>query len=155
MKLQKFIAIIVLALLMGATAAAPRQPLGGLSVTGYSLESIRPQSLRGLSGAVSVGVRNTGSDRTLRNVSAVLYKSGKKVAQGHCSDIVLKSGTSTIRVTGQVSLAEGVSLFTAMAAALSFHPSEYTADVVCSVVDANGRAETLVRRGIPIGNYIK
>ncbi len=155
MKMQKIIAVIALLLLLGATAAAPRQPLAGLSLTGYSIDSVRPQSLRGLSGAVTVGVSNTGEQRTIRNVSAVLYKSGRKVAHGRCSDITLKQGASSVRVAGQVSLAEGVSLLEAMRSVISFKPAEYTADVVCSVVDADGRAETFVRRGIPVGNYIK
>lgn len=155
MKSRHLILPLLLTLLLFVLPSAGRHPLAGLALTGYSIQSVRPSSFRSLAGSVTVKVKNTGKQRSLRNVSAVLYRGGQKVASGRCSDLVFPAGASETGVTGQVQLADGVSLLTAVQAALSFTPSEYTADVVCSIVDADGRAETFVRRGIPLGNYIK
>ena len=156
MKWRKIIAVILSVLLFcGLSAASSSYPLSGLSLTGYSLQSIRPSSLHSLTGTVTVKVNNKGKQRSFHNVSAVLYQGGKKVASGRCSDMVFPSGQSESRVTAQIQIAREISIFTAIATAFSFKPSEYTADVVCAIVDADGRAETFVRRGIPLGNYIK
>lgn len=157
MNCKKIIALIVSLVVMSTVLAAPapHNPLAGLGLAGYSIRSVRPSSLRSLSGTVMVKVNNTGPERSFRNVSAILYRDGKKVAQGYCSDLVFVKGVSSVTVTGEARLAEGVTLRTALASVMAFEPSAYTADVICSVVDAKGRAETFVRRGIPVGNYIK
>ena len=157
MKCKKIIALILVLAVMAAAVAAPRQknPLTGLSLTGYSVQSIRPSSMKGLSGTVTVNVNNKGETRSFRNVSATLYRSGNKVAHGVCTDMVFLPGNSAVKVTGQIKLSDDVSLITAMRSAFSFQPSEYTADIICSVVDAKGRAETYVRKGIPLGDYLK
>ena len=157
MNCKKIIALILSLAVMatGLSAPKPNNPLAGLGLAGYSIQSIRPASLRSLSGTVTVKVNNTGSERSFRNVSAILYHDGKKVAQGFCSDLVFVKGVSSVTVTGEVRLVEGVTLRTALASAVAFVPSAYTADVICSIVDAEGRAESFVRRGIPVGAYIK
>ena len=155
MKGRKFILILVSVVLVLCAAAPKRNPVAGLWVTGYSVQSIRPSSMRSLSGAVTVTVRNSGKERSLRNVSATLYRGGTAVARGTCADMRFLSGTTDVQVSGQVQLCEGVSIWGAMKDVVSFKPSEYTADVVCSVVDADGRAETFVRRGVPVGDYLK
>ena len=155
MKLRHLILPLLLTLLLFVLPSAGRHPLAGLSLTGYSLQSIRPSSLHSLTGTVTVKVNNKGKQRSFHNVSAVLYQDGKKVASGRCSDMVFPSGESESKVTAQIQIAREISIFTAIATAFSFKPSEYTADVVCAIVDADGRAETFVRRGIPLGNYIK
>ena len=152
---RKIILILVAVVLVVCSAAPKRNPVAGLWVTGYSIQSIRPSSTRSLTGTVTVTVRNSGIGRSLTNVSATLYRGGTMVARGKCSDMQFPAGTTDVRVNGQVQLCEGVSIWRAMKDAISFKPSEYTADVVCSVVDANGRAETFVRRGIPVGDYLK
>ena len=155
MKSRHLILPLLLTLLLFVLPSAGRHPLAGLALTGYSLQSIRPSSFHSLTGTVTVKVNNKGKQRSFHNVSAVLYQGGKKVASGRCSDMVFPSGQSESRVTAQIQIAREISIFTAIATAFSFKPSEYTADVVCAIVDADGRAETFVRRGIPLGNYIK
>ena len=158
MKGRKFISILAAAcaLVLVVCGAAPkRNPVAGLWVTGYSIHSILPSSMRSLSGTVTVTVRNSGVGRSLTNISATLYQGGEMVARGKCSDMTFPAGTTDVRVSGQVQLCEGVSIWRAMKDVVGFKPSEYTADVVCSVVDADGRAETFVRRGIAVGDYLK
>ena len=155
MKSRHLILPLLLTLLLFVLPSAGRHPLAGLALTGYSIQSVRPSSFRSLAGSVTVKVNNKGKQRSFHNVSAVLYQGGKKVASGRCSDMVFPSGESESKVTAQIQIAREISIFTAIATAFSFKPSEYTADVVCAIVDADGRAETFVRRGIPLGNYIK
>ena len=159
MKCKKIIALILALAVMALAAAAPtskqKNPLAGLRLAGYSVQSVRPASMKALSGMVTVRVNNAGDTRSFRNVSATLYRGGKKVAHGVCSDMVFAPGLSSVNVSGQVRLSDGVSIVSAMRSALSFNPSEYTADVICSVVDGQGRAETFVRRNIPVGTYLK
>lgn len=111
--------------------------------------------MRSLSGTVTVTVRNSGVGRSLTNVSATLYQKGTMVARGKCSDMTFPPGTTDVRISGQVHLCEGISIFRAMKDALSFKPSDYTADIVCSVTGEDGTAETFVRRDIPVGDYLK
>ena len=159
MKCKKIIALILTLAILAVAAAAPapkqKNPLAGLHLTGYSIQSVRPSSMKALSGTVTVKVSNAGETRSFRNVSATLYRGGEKVAHGVCSDMVFVPGTSSVNVSGQVRISDGVSIVSAMRSALSFNPSEYTADVICSVVDGQGRAETFVRRNIPVGTYLK
>ena len=154
-KIISFLAAVAALALVLCAAAPKRNPVSGLWVTGYSIHSILPSSLRSLSGTVTVTVRNSGVGRSLTNVSATLYQKGTMVARGKCTDMTFPAGTTDVRVSGEVQLCEGISLFRAMKDALSFHPSDYTADIVCSVKGEDGRAETFVRKGIPVGDYLK
>ena len=53
------------------------------------------------------------------------------------------------------SLAEGVSVWTAIRAALSFRPSEYTVDVTLEMLHEDGTKETVKREDIPVTRFVK
>lgn len=154
--MKRILFLIYATLLMLPLLSLPAYAqLAGIRIRGYTVESIRPASMHSLTGKVTVRIRNTGQARDLRNVSATLYRNGEKVATGRCSDLHFPRGDSDCTATGTIKLTGGVSVLEALRSVVARKASGYTLDIVCALIREDGSAETMVRRGIPVDNYLK
>lgn len=131
------------------------QSMGGLSIEGYKFQSIWPESFRSVRGSVILQVGNSAPEaRDIRNITATAYRKDVPFFTGTCSDVCFMPGSDSYQVSGVVSLCEGISVWTVIAAALSFNPAEYTVDVTAELVLPNGMSIPVEKKGIPVTRFI-
>jgi len=145
--------IIMLLALVVACASADAQFFSGLSVRSHKINSAYPTSLRSVRGKATVTVQNSGSARSFKDITAVIYRRGEPFFNGTCSDINAGKGTASYTLIGNVSLVEGKSVWDAIGAALSFRASEYTADVSFTVT-MDGKTQRVTRKGVAVSRYL-
>lgn len=149
--------ILFLALLTAALFPAFEafgQQFEGLNVQRYSFVRLRPVGLRSLAGTVEFTLDNTGEARSFHNLRGVAFKDGVAFMEGWCEDVLFERGVHTYRVSGKVRLAEGISFFTAIRAALSFHPENYTLNFSVTLGHEDGREENILRRDLPVTHFL-
>lgn len=144
---------ILLALIIG-TVAAQAQHFYGFSVQSYRISSVRPTSFRSVKGSVTATIGNSADTRSMRGITATVYRNGKRFASGTCEDVMFYRGNIEYVLKGQVSLAEGVSTWDAIVAAFSFKASEYTIDFTVDIGHPDGRKDHVVRTGRPLSHYL-
>ena len=144
---------LLIALLLPAFAASAQQ-FEGLNVKQYSFVRLRPAGLRSLAGTVEFTLDNTGETRSFRNLRGVAFKDGVPFMEGWCEDMVLEQGVHTYRVSGKVRLADGISIFKAISAALSFQPEKYSLNFSLTLTHENGREEDILRRDLPVSHFL-
>ena len=83
---------ILLALIIG-TVAAQAQHFYGFSVQSYRISSARPTSFRSVKGSVTATIGNSADTRSMRGITATVYRNGKRFASGTCEDVVFYRGT--------------------------------------------------------------
>lgn len=149
--MKKFFLIFVL-LLVAFSARA--QYFTGFSVKSYSITSAWPTSFRSVKGSVTATIGNTGDTRAMSGITATVYRSGKRFAHGTCADVTFRRGTASYVLNGQVTLADGVSTWDAIMAALSFNAAEYTVDFTVNITHPDGRVDHVVRTGMPVTHYL-
>ncbi len=138
----------------GASDRVSEHPFDGLSVKGYSIDSAWPASFRSVRGKATIKVNNSGESRDVSGITAKVYRNGALFAEGECSDVSFAKGQASYQLTGTVTLADGVSVWQAIGAALSFRPSEYTVDVYAVMVHEDGGREQISRIGVPVTKFI-
>lgn len=141
--------------LLGLALTAHAQYFYGFSVQSYKITSARPTSWRSVKGSVYTTVSNTADTRTMRNITATVYRRGSKFAHGSCDPVTFFHGTSGYTLNGRVNLADGVSTWDAIKAAFSFRASDYTIDFVVDIHHADGSQDHVVRAGIPLEHYLR
>ena len=151
--MQRFLAIVVA--LLGFALTARAQYFYGFSVESYKITSARPTSLRSVKGSVYTRISNTADTRTMRNITATVYRQGRKFAHGTCDPVTFFNGTFGYTLNGRVNLADGVSTWDAIKAAFSFRASDYTVDYVVDIHHADGTVDHVVRKGIPLERYLR
>lgn len=151
---MKKIATILLSAILAAIPVSA-QYFTGFSVKSYRISSAWPTSFRSVKGSVTATIGNTGDTRTMNGINATIYRNGKPFASGVCEDVTFAKGTASYRLNGNVVLSEGVSTWEAIGAALSFNASEYTVDFTVKIIHENGKTDNVVRKGIPITNYLR
>ncbi len=151
--MKKILVSFVIVIL--AVFSANAQHFSGLKVEKYSFDSVYPNSLRSVSGKVTLTVSNTGEARKVKDIKAVAYRNGVPFINGTCSDVSFQRGSKAYPLTGTVSLANGITVWTVIKAALFFNASEYTVDVTCTMTHENGSTEVVRKVGVPISNYIR
>lgn len=107
-----------------------------------------------MKGSVTATIGNSADTRSMRGITATVYRNGKRFASGTCEDVVFYRGTIEYVLKGQVSLAEGVSTWDAIVAAFSFKASEYTIDFTVDIGHPDGRNDHVVRTGRPLSHYL-
>ena len=150
--MKRFIAIFVI--LWVSILASDAQYYYGLSVKSYQVSSMRPTGLRSLKGSVTATIGNTADTRSLRNITATIYRKGQRFANGSCDNVTIHHGTQKYILQGRFSLADGVSTVDAILAAFSFHASDYTIDFSTTIIHPNGTKDHLVRTDIPLSMYL-
>ena len=138
----------------GVSDRVSEHPFDGLSVKGYSIDSAWPASFRSVRGKATIKVNNSGESRDVSGITAKVYRNGALFAEGECSDVSFAKGQASYQLTGTVTLADGVSVWQAIGAALSFRPSEYTVDVYALMVHEDGSREQISRIGVPVTKFI-
>lgn len=151
--MRKFI-IVISALLMGALAAHA-QYFEGFSVESYKFTHVWPTSFRSIRGDIKAVVSNTGDERTLSGLSATVYRNGKPFAHGRGDDVTAWVGRHQYTLRGYAELAEGVSTWQAIKAAFAFRAEEYTLDFTLIITHKNGKVDYVVRKGVPITDYLR
>lgn len=147
-------ALITLLFLLAGCVAASAQYFTGFSVNSYKITSAWPTSFRSVAGRVSVNIGNTGDTRAMSGIRATVYRGGRRFAHGTCEDVTFYRGTASYVLKGQVSLAQGVSTWEAIRAALSFKASEYTVDFTIDITHPDGHTDHVARTGVPITKYL-
>ncbi len=137
-----------------ASYKSSEHPFDGLSVKGYSIDSAWPASFRSVRGKATIKVDNSGESRQVIGITAKVYRNGALFAEGECSDVAFAKGLSSYQLSGTVTLADGVFVWQAIGAALSFRPSEYSVDVYAVMVHEDGGRESISRIGVPVSNFI-
>lgn len=150
---MKRVFLIVIALLW-MSLSATAQYFTGFNLRSYKITSAYPTSFRSVAGSVKATVGNTGQTRTFSGVSATLYRKGEKFTVGTCDSITLFSGTGTYSLKGRGHLAEGVSTWEAIRAALSFRASDYTMDFSVDITYPDGHVGHVERVGRPVSYYM-
>jgi len=150
---KKVFAVFV-SILLAVVISGREHPFAGLGIQGYRINSAWPASFRSVKGTATINVNNSGERRTVTNIIAEVYRNGKPFASGTCSDVTFVRGLSSYTLTGVVGLSPGVSVWSAIGAALSFHPSEYIVDVSADLRYEDGTSEHIVRKGIPVTRFI-
>lgn len=82
---------VILALIIG-TVAAQAQHFYGFSVQSYRISSVRPTSFRSVKGSVTATIGNSADTRSMRGITATVYRNGKRFASGTCEDVVFYKG---------------------------------------------------------------
>ncbi len=137
------------------SAAGRDHPFSGLSITGYSIDSAWPSSLRSVKGKATIKVQNAGERRTVTSITASVYRNGSLFAEGKCSDVTFERGVRSYTLDGTGQLSDGVSLWQAIGAVFSFRPSEYTVDVYATMTFEDGSVQRIVKTGIPATRFIR
>ncbi len=140
---------------MTVCSAAFAQYFTGFSVKSYKISSVWPTSFRSLSGSVSASIGNTGDTRAMSGIVATVYRNGKAFAHGNCEDVTFYKGSSTYVLNGVVELAQGISLWDAIGAALSFNANEYTIDFNVDITHPDGKVDNVRRKGMPLAHYLR
>ena len=151
--MKKFFFALLAAALLPAFEAFGQQ-FEGLNVQQYRFVRLRPVGMRSLAGTVEFTLDNTGEARSFHNLRGVAFKNGVPFMEGWCEDVLFQRGVHTYRVSGKVKLAPGVSVFSAIRAALSFHPENYTLNFSVTLGHENGRAEDILRRDLPVAHFL-
>ena len=133
---------------------AQAQYFTGFSVVSYRITSAWPTSLRSVRGNVAATVSNTGDTRTMSEITATVYRNGRRFAHGTCEDVTFFQGTRNYTLKGRVQLADGVSTWDAILAALSFNVAEYTLDFSITIRHADGSVDNVVRTGRALSDYL-
>ena len=144
---------LLLVMIIG-TVGAQGQHFYGFSVQSYRISSVMPTSFRSVKGSVTATIGNSADTRSMRDITATVYRNGRKFASGKCEDVVFYRGTIEYVLRGRVSLAEGVSTWDAIVAAFSFKASEYTIDFTVDIGHPDGRRDHVVRTGRPLSHYL-
>ncbi|MBQ3882965.1 MAG: hypothetical protein II730_10795 [Bacteroidales bacterium] len=153
--MKRSLAILLCVILAAFAATGSEHPFAGLSIKGYSVDSVFPSGFRSVRGKATIKVDNTSEYRKVSDIKATVYRDGRPFARGTCIDVAFLKGLNTYKLSGTVSLAEGVSVWTAIRAALSFRPSEYTVDVTLEMLHEDGTKETVKREDIPVTRFVK
>ncbi len=142
--MKKFI-VFLTAVFACVIMAAQTSPFAGLRILDYKITSIWPESFREVRGSVDVTFGNTESKRVVRSIRANVSRNGSPFASGVCSDVTFLKGTNKQSLDGRVKLADGVSVWSAIGAVLSFNPAEYTVEISMVMTHETGGTETITR----------
>lgn len=153
MPMKKLILLVSALLLAAITANA--QFFEGFSVESYKITRVWPTSFRSVRGDVKTVVSNTGDERTLSGLTATVYRNGVPFAYGRGDDETVWVGRHQYLLKGYAKLAENVTTWQAIKAALAFKADEYTLDFNLTITHANGKVDYVVRKGVPLSNYLK
>ena len=151
MKSRKLIFGFALLSLLILSAPAARAQLSRLKFGSYKISSIMPRSLRSCDGAVQVAVRNDTTGFVMSGISGLVYRSGVPFVQGTASNVDVRHGHNTLLVSGNVTLCEGVSLWTVLGCLVSFNASEFTGDVRMTITMDSGESRVVEKQGISVG----
>ncbi len=149
-KMYVFLAALFACVVLGASS----HPFAGLGIVDYKIKSVWPESFREVSGSVDATISNSGTKRIVKNIRASVYRNGAPFASGKCSDVTFVKGSGKYTLNGTVKLADGVSVWTALAAAFSFNPAEYVVEVTMVMTHENGETETIIRK-VPVTRFLK
>lgn len=152
---MKKIIFLFIGLFLLTCLSARAQYFEGFSVKSYKISSVWPTSFRSVKGSVTATVGNTKDARLMSGIRATVYRNGVRFAEGTCEDVTIAVGTHSYVFRGQVWLADGISTWDAIKAALSFNASEYTVDFVVDISHPDGTVDHVVRKDMPVIHYLR
>lgn len=153
--MKKFLATALSAVLLLAFQIPSAAQLSMVSPgNSYKITKILPTSFSSLRGAGTVNVTNSGQTFRMTRIRGTIYKNDKAFLQGTASDVLVKSGTSTLSIDGLASLCEGFSLWSVIKS-LSFDLSQYKVDLSTVLVFEDGSTHLSAVTGVPVDKILK
>lgn len=125
-----------------------------LSIGDYGIKSISPESFRSVNGAVWIDVTNPEQGFTLSDISGVVYKNNSPFVRGTASNVHISKGSERVVISGNASLASGVSLWTVLSV-LSFDPEDYSVDIIMRVTLDSGQSRMVAKYKVPLTTLLK
>ena len=130
-----------------------QQYVEGVTVDSYKF-SVRPRGFKSVKIYVNATINNESDTLVIKGLALTLSRNGEPFAGGNSPEIVLDAGRHDYTFKAIVDLAEGVSVWNALKAALSFDINEYTVTFTSDVIYTDGRVLSLVREDIPLKKYL-
>lgn len=147
--------ILLISAFLACVLTAHAQFFEGFSVESYKITRVWPTSFRSVRGDVKTVVSNTGNERTLSGLTATAYRNGVPFAYGRGDDETVWVGRHQYLLKGYAKLAENVTTWQAIKAALAFKAEEYTLDFNLTITHPDGKVDYVVRKGVPLSDYLK
>lgn len=145
-----FIAVLTaLCLCQNANAQLSRLKFSKYKITGISI-----QSMRSVNGSLEICCRNDSTGFVMSDISGTVYKKGRAFVKGYTSPVRVSSGSSNLKISGNASLYDGISLWDVLSC-VAFNPDDYTIDVKMKVVNDKGATRIVDKRGIRVGSLLK
>ncbi len=151
--MMKRLYLLLAAILTCVVLSAQTSPFAGMGIVDYKITSVWPESFREVSGEVDAMISNSGTTRKVTDITANVYRNGAAFASGVCSDVTFVKGKKKYTLEGRVKLAQGVSIWTAIGAALSFSPSEYVVEVSMVMTYEDGTVQPITRK-VPLTRFL-
>lgn len=123
---------------------------GDIRITSCDLVSVSPQGLKSINGTVAVGIHNPTFAFTVTDIHGAIYHLGSHMADFKADDVeVEKHSDGKTDVQGNVTLAPGTSILTALGLLRDLNPEDYTIDAYATV-KAKGLHKKIERKGIKL-----
>lgn len=132
-----------------ATAVPASAQLSSLHFGEYKITGIHPNSFRSADGSASIVCTNSGKKFTMSNIRGTVYKKGTPFVSGYASPVTVPAGKTTLDISGNASLCDGVSIWDLLAC-IVFRAEDYKIDVAMTITDASGEARLYEKKGINV-----
>lgn len=125
-----------------------------LSIGEFGIESISPEGLSAVKGAVWVDVTNPGETFTVSDIKGTVYKEGAPFVSGTAPGFTVSKGNGKVTVAGRAELCEGVSIWSLFGLVM-FDPEDYMVDVSLKITTASGKTRVAQKKGMPLKALLK
>ena len=148
--MKKFLALIVVAVMSLAFSVDSSAQLSRLHFKSYKIASINPLSTRSCDGAVQLSLRNDTTAFTMSRISGVAYKNGRPFVKGSAKDVSIPAGNVTTTVSGNVTLCDGITIWTVLGCLFGFNASDYTIDINMTIRMSTGEVRDFSKQGMSV-----
>jgi hypothetical protein len=152
--MKRFFAILAFCVVAIASAELCHAQFSKLSFGKYGVSSIRPESLRSVSGAVWVDVTNPMEGFTVSEIKGTVYKKGVPFVYGSASDVHIPSGSARAQISGRASLRDTASLWDVLAL-IVFDPKDYSVDLSVRITLDSGETRVVSKSKMPVAALLK
>ena len=152
--MKRFFAILAFCVVIIASADLCHAQFSKLSFGKYGVSSIRPESLRSVTGAVWVDVTNPMEGFTVSEIKGTVYKKGVPFVYGSASDVHIPSGSARAQISGRASLSDTASLWDVLAL-IVFDPEDYSVDLSVRITMDSGETRVVSKSKMPVAALLK
>lgn len=146
--------LIVTLLLTLMSAVNANAQFSRLSIGEFGIESISPEGLSAVKGAVWVDVTNPGETFTVSDIKGTVYKEGAPFVSGTAPGFTVSKGNGKVTVAGRAELCEGVSIWSLFSLVV-FDPEDYTVDISMKITTSSGKTRVAQKKGMPLKALLK
>lgn len=148
----KTIYLVLLAIILPVCASCSN-PMD-ISVQRYSIEEVLPTSFRSVRGVVAFDISNGGSQCDVQYVKGQLYNGETSLGNFSVEPFSIVKGDSGIKLTGDISLDDNVSLLTILSMAGNFNIDNFSVSVEARLKQGLF-TRTIKKNKIPLRQFIK